>query len=76
MSDDARLTSWPVCELVVAREVERLQLTEHRGAQVVLHVERDAATAVAPDVREDEPRDAHHDEQREPRPERLLLRRR
>ena len=41
-------------QLVVAREVERLQLTEHRGAQVVLHVERDATTAVAADVREDE----------------------
>ena len=50
--------------LVVAREVEALQLTEDRGAQVVLHVERDAAADEAADVRADEPDDADDDEQR------------
>ena len=41
-------------QLVVAREVEALELAEDRGAQVVLHVERDAAAAEAAEVREDE----------------------
>ena len=57
-------------ELVVAREVEPLQLPEHRGAQVVLHVERDAAAAVSAEVREHERQHAHDDHQREPRRER------
>ena len=39
-------------QLVVAGEVEALQLVEDRGAQVVLHVERDAAAAIAADVGE------------------------
>ena len=43
-------------QLVVLREVELLQLAEHGGAQVVLHVERDAPAAIAPVVGEDE----HH----------------
>ena len=41
-------------QLVVAGEVEALQLAEDRGAQVVLHVERDASAAEAAEVREHE----------------------
>ena len=41
-------------QLVVTREVEALELAEHRGAQVVLHVERDAAAPEAAEVREHE----------------------
>ncbi len=56
--------------LVVAREVEPLELAEDRGAEVVLHRERDAATAEAADVREPEPDHAEDDEQQQPRPQR------
>ena len=59
--------------LVVAGEVEALQLAEDRGAQVVLHVERDATAAEPAEVREDEREHAHHDHQREPRRERLVV---
>ena len=43
-------------QLVVAREVEALQLAEDRGAEVVLHVERDAAAPEPAEVREHERR--------------------
>ena len=56
--------------LVVAREVEPLELAEDRGAEVVLHRERDAAAAEPADEREAEARDAEDDEQQQPRPER------
>ena len=61
--------------LVVAREVEALELAEDRGAQVVLHRERDAAAAEPADEREAEPGDAEDDEQEQPRPERSRRRR-
>ena len=51
-------------QLVVAGEVEALELAEDRGAQVVLHVERDAAAVEPAEVREDEREHAHHDHQR------------
>ena len=57
--------------LVVAREVESLQLAEDRGAEVVLHRECDAATAEAADVRQAEARHPEDDEQQQPGPERL-----
>ena len=49
----------------MTREVEPLQPLEQRGAQVVLHVERVAATDESPDVREDELHRGRTDEQRE-----------
>ena len=69
-SDDARLTSWPVCELVVTREVEPLELAEDRGAEVVLHVERDPAAAEPAEVGEHEREHAHRDHQGQPGRER------
>ena len=59
--------------LVVAGEVESLQLGEDRGAQVVLHVERDAPAPEATEIGEDEGRDAHQDHQDEPRRERFTV---
>ena len=55
-------------QLVVAGEVESLQPLEDRGAQVVLHVEREAAADEAADERQHEVDDARgttsSDEQR------------
>ena len=58
-------------ELVVAGEVEALEALEDRGAQVVLHVEREAPADEPADVREHEVHRAEADEQHEQRPERL-----
>ncbi len=61
----------------MAREVEALELTEHRRPQVVLDVERDATAAEPPEVREHEGQRAHREHQREPRCEwlaRLVVR--
>ena len=55
----------PGRQLVVPREVEALQPLEQRGAQVVLHVEREAAADEPPDVREDELHRGRADEQRQ-----------
>ena len=63
----------PGGELVVVGEVEPLHPLEDRGAQVVLHVEREAATDEASDVGEHEVHRAQADEQREQRPERALV---
>ena len=70
-SDDARLTSWPVCSSSWLAKSRLLQLAEDGGAQVVLHVERDPPAAEAPEVGEHERQHTQRDHQREPRRERL-----
>ena len=59
--------------LVVIGEVEGVKVLVHLVAQVVLHVERDAAAPVAPEVRGDERQDAEADEQRQPRGQRRAV---
>ena len=60
-------------ELVVVREVESLHAFEDRGAQVVLHVEREPSADEATDVREHEVHRAEAHEQCEERPERRAV---
>jgi hypothetical protein len=48
------------------REIEVLQLPEHRGAHVVLDVERDASAAIPAVVGEHEHQQAEDDHQRQP----------
>ena len=59
--------------LVVAGEVEPLQLPEDRGSQVVLHVERDAPAPEPAVVGEDERQHAHDDHQCQPGRQRLVV---
>ena len=63
----------PGRQLVVTREVEALQLGEDRGAEVVLHVERDAPATEPAEVGEDERRHAHEDHQDQPGREGLTV---
>ncbi len=63
----------PGLQLVVAGEVEPLELVVDGVAQVELHVEADAPADVAPDVGGAEAGQGDHDQQREPRPQRLAV---